>query len=56
MIKIGDYFIPLDKIGYIKLIGSSGCVVVTEVGTLNIINVPEEDLKNLKAICFRKDV
>ena len=56
MVKIGDYLVPLDEISYIKLVGSCGCVVTLKTGgILSIVDVPEEDLKNLKAICFKKD-
>ena len=55
MIKIGDYIVALDEISYIKIVSSCGCVVTLKTGgILSICDVPECDINNLFAICFKK--
>lgn len=52
MVKIGDYIVPFDEISYIKLVGSSGCVVTLKTGgILSIVDVSDEEIDNLKGMC-----
>ena len=52
MVKIGNYIIPFDEVSYIKLVGSSGCVVTLKTGgILSIVDVSDEEINNLKNMC-----
>lgn len=52
MVKIGNYIVPFDEISYIKLVGSSGCVVNLKTGgVLSIVDVSDEEINNLKNMC-----